>query len=123
MTTQALNQQKAEEFGAKMVGVMNSAATALMISIGHQTGLFDKMANLPPATSQQLATAAKLHERYVREWLQLNQRLPLPASTVPSSTLTISSRLQCCPCAMALASISDGSALSISACNCAALSR
>lgn len=69
MTTQALNQQKTEEFGAKMVGVMNSAATALMISIGHQTGLFDKMANLPPATSQQLATAAKLHERYVREWL------------------------------------------------------
>jgi 2-polyprenyl-3-methyl-5-hydroxy-6-metoxy-1,4-benzoquinol methylase len=69
MTPQELNQSKVEEFGEKMVSVMNSAATALMTSIGHQTGLFDTMADLPPSTSKQIATAAKLNERYVREWL------------------------------------------------------
>ena len=40
-----------------------------MTSIGHQTGLFDTMAGLPPSTSEQIAEAAGLHERYVREWL------------------------------------------------------
>jgi 2-polyprenyl-3-methyl-5-hydroxy-6-metoxy-1,4-benzoquinol methylase len=40
-----------------------------MISIGHRAGLFDVMADLPPATSQRIADAARLSERYVREWL------------------------------------------------------
>lgn len=69
MTTAPLNQTKLEKFGAKMIAVMNHAALALMTSIGHQTGLFATLANLPPATSLQVARAAGLHERYVREWL------------------------------------------------------
>jgi 2-polyprenyl-3-methyl-5-hydroxy-6-metoxy-1,4-benzoquinol methylase len=40
-----------------------------MVSIGHRTGLFDAMARLAPATSQEVAEAAGLNERYVREWL------------------------------------------------------
>lgn len=40
-----------------------------MISIGNQTGLFDTMAVLGPATSEAIARDARLHERYVREWL------------------------------------------------------
>src|ERR687895_1383396 len=40
-----------------------------MTSIGHRTGLFDVMAGLPPSTSEQIASAADLNERYVREWL------------------------------------------------------
>jgi 2-polyprenyl-3-methyl-5-hydroxy-6-metoxy-1,4-benzoquinol methylase len=40
-----------------------------MTSIGHRTGLFDTLAKLPPSTSQQIADAAGLNERYVREWL------------------------------------------------------
>ena len=40
-----------------------------MTSIGHRTGLFDTMAGMPPATSAQIAAAAGLDERYVREWL------------------------------------------------------
>lgn len=39
------------------------------MSIGHQTGLLDTMAGLPPSTSAQIADAAGLDERYVREWL------------------------------------------------------
>ena len=64
-----LNQSKVEAFGQKMANALNGAAIALMASIGHQTGLFDTMAALPPSTSYQIATAAKLQERYVREWL------------------------------------------------------
>jgi 2-polyprenyl-3-methyl-5-hydroxy-6-metoxy-1,4-benzoquinol methylase len=40
-----------------------------MISIGHRTGLFDAMQRLPPSTSGEIAAAAGLRERYVREWL------------------------------------------------------
>jgi SAM-dependent methyltransferase len=41
-----------------------------MLSIGHRTGLLDTMAALPmAATSVEIAEAAGLNERYVREWL------------------------------------------------------
>jgi 2-polyprenyl-3-methyl-5-hydroxy-6-metoxy-1,4-benzoquinol methylase len=40
-----------------------------MTSIGHRTGLFDAMAEMPPATSAQIAAGAGLNERYVHEWL------------------------------------------------------
>jgi 2-polyprenyl-3-methyl-5-hydroxy-6-metoxy-1,4-benzoquinol methylase len=69
MTPKEINQAQAEAFAEKMLGMLNSGALALMTSIGHRTGLFDTMANLPPSTSAQIATAAGLHERYVREWL------------------------------------------------------
>jgi SAM-dependent methyltransferase len=52
-----------------MLGLMNEAALALMVSVGHRTGLFDAMARLPAATSTEIASAAGLDERYVREWL------------------------------------------------------
>ncbi len=52
-----------------MLGVINSASTALGLSIGHRLGLFDTMAGLEPSTSEQIAAAAGLQERYVREWL------------------------------------------------------
>jgi ubiquinone/menaquinone biosynthesis C-methylase UbiE len=67
--TQELDMAKAEAFGGQMVGLMNGCALTLMVSVGHQTGLFDTMAGLSPSTSEQLAKAAGLTERYVREWL------------------------------------------------------
>jgi SAM-dependent methyltransferase len=69
MTTVELDLGKVEEFGAQMASFINGGAAALMLSIGHQTGLFDVMAGLPPSTSEQIAGAAGLQERYVREWL------------------------------------------------------
>lgn len=47
----------------------NSGSLALMVSVGHRTGLFDTMASLPPATSGEIADNACLDERCVREWL------------------------------------------------------
>lgn len=69
MTTQTFDQTKAEALAERMLNIFNSGALSLMISIGHRTELFDKMAELPPSTSQQVADAAGLNERYVREWL------------------------------------------------------
>ncbi len=65
----AIDTQKAEEFGGYVVGVINGAALAYTISVGHRTGLFDTMAGLPPSTCAQIAGEAGLNERYVREWL------------------------------------------------------
>src|SRR6476469_5078629 len=58
-----------EEFAERVVGAIDSASLAILLSIGHQTKLFDTMAELPAATSAQIADAAGLNERYVREWL------------------------------------------------------
>ena len=69
MATQPIDQAKAEAFAERMVGTLNEAFLALMVSIGHQTGLFDAMAKLPASTSEEIARAAGLQERYVREWL------------------------------------------------------
>lgn len=69
MSTNGINQQKTEAFAERMMGVLNEGAVALTTSIGHRTGLFDTMAVIPPATSGQIAEAAGLQERYVREWL------------------------------------------------------
>src|SRR5690349_24688263 len=52
-----------------MLRTMNEAALALMVSVGHRTGLFDAMAGMPAATSAEIASTAGLDERYVREWL------------------------------------------------------
>jgi 2-polyprenyl-3-methyl-5-hydroxy-6-metoxy-1,4-benzoquinol methylase len=66
---QSFDQSRAEQFADKMVGLLNNASLSLMVSIGHRTGLFDKLATLPPSTSEQIAAANNLNERYVREWL------------------------------------------------------
>src|SRR3984893_10327971 len=57
------------EFAKRMLRTMNEAALALMVSVGHRTGLFDVMAAMPAATSAEIAARASLDERYVRGWL------------------------------------------------------
>ncbi len=69
LTTIELDVPKMEAFGGQMAGMLNSAMLAIMTSIGHRTRLFDAMAELPPSSSAQIAAAAGLNERYVREWL------------------------------------------------------
>ena len=66
---QNIDQDRSEAFAEYMLGVLNSAGLSLMISIGQKTRLFDLLAQLPPSTSERIAQAAGLQERYVREWL------------------------------------------------------
>jgi 2-polyprenyl-3-methyl-5-hydroxy-6-metoxy-1,4-benzoquinol methylase len=58
-----------DAFAQRMVRVVNDGMLSVLIGIGHETGLFDVMARLPASTSAEIADAAGLDERYVREWL------------------------------------------------------
>jgi 2-polyprenyl-3-methyl-5-hydroxy-6-metoxy-1,4-benzoquinol methylase len=58
-----------EEFTQRIVATLDGASLTILLSIGHQTGLLDTMVRLGEATSAQIAEAAGLNERYVREWL------------------------------------------------------
>ena len=68
-TATTVDPVQSEAFAERMLTIMNDAALALMISIGHRTGLFDALDGLPSATSAALAERAGCDERYVREWL------------------------------------------------------
>jgi 2-polyprenyl-3-methyl-5-hydroxy-6-metoxy-1,4-benzoquinol methylase len=65
----AFDSAKAEAFAGKLLTAVNDGALCLMAAVGHRTGLFDAMRGLPPSTSEEIAKAAGLNERYVREWL------------------------------------------------------
>jgi SAM-dependent methyltransferase len=61
--------EASKAFAGRFMGILNDASLALLTSVGHQTGLFETLAGLPAATSEQIADASDLDERYVREWL------------------------------------------------------
>jgi 2-polyprenyl-3-methyl-5-hydroxy-6-metoxy-1,4-benzoquinol methylase len=63
------DEAKAEAFSERFVAALSESSLMMMFSIGHRTGLFDKMDGMDWSTSQQIADAAGLNERYVREWL------------------------------------------------------
>lgn len=67
--SETMDQAKAEAFASRMMGLLNDAFVGILVSIGHQTSLFDTMAEMPAATSEAIAQATGLQERYVREWL------------------------------------------------------
>lgn len=69
MSVTAPDAVKQEAFAGRMVQVVNDTCLGLMAGLGHQSGLFDRMATMAPATSAEIARAAGLNERYVREWL------------------------------------------------------
>jgi SAM-dependent methyltransferase len=58
-----------QAFAERLLEGFNQAAITLMLSLGHRTRLWDVLAELDPATSAEIAEAAGLSERYVREWL------------------------------------------------------
>jgi SAM-dependent methyltransferase len=69
MATRQLDEGRTEAFAGRMLGDLRGASVTLMASVGHRTGLFDTMAARVPSTSEEIADAAGLAERYVREWL------------------------------------------------------
>ena len=69
MSTSVADQKKTDTFERKMIDILNKRSLVLMTSIGSQTGLFDTMGKLSPSTSEAIAVATDLNERYVREWL------------------------------------------------------
>lgn len=69
MTLPEIRPTNVETFSERLLTALNNGALCLMVSVGHRTGLFDVLSQLPPATSAEIATKAGLNERYVREWL------------------------------------------------------
>jgi SAM-dependent methyltransferase len=61
------------DFATNLIDILNGGTLSLMISVGHKTHLFDAMSKLYEqkrlAKSEEIAKAANLNERYVREWL------------------------------------------------------
>ncbi|MBM3924382.1 MAG: class I SAM-dependent methyltransferase [SAR202 cluster bacterium] len=68
MTTQ-IDQSKAEAFAGRMIGNLNGAGLTFLTSVAYRTGIFETMAKIKPSTSREIAKAAGLNERYVRECL------------------------------------------------------
>lgn len=64
-----IDSSRVDALGARLLDALNNSGLALMISLGHRSGLFDVLSKIPPGTSQEIARAARLNERYVREWL------------------------------------------------------
>lgn len=69
MATTEIDAARAEAFAGRTLQILNDGMLTLLVSVGHQTRLFDTMAGLAPSTSEEIARASGLHERYVREWL------------------------------------------------------
>lgn len=65
----AIDEAKAQAFGGRMLDMCSNGMLMAMTSVGHEVGLFEALADRPPATSQMIAEATRLNERYVREWL------------------------------------------------------
>ena len=68
-SSEHVSAEKKEQFAQKMVATVNSAGLSMMISIGHRTELFDRLAEMQWGTSSEIAERVGLQERYVREWL------------------------------------------------------
>ncbi|HZD36979.1 MAG TPA: class I SAM-dependent methyltransferase [Nitrososphaeraceae archaeon] len=72
-TTANASSDQVADFAANLTDIINGGTLSLMISIGHKTHLFDTMSKSYEqkrfATSVEIAKAANLNERYVREWL------------------------------------------------------
>ncbi len=67
MSTTTRNETRTGAFEDRLVEVLNAGAFALVISIGHRTGLFDAMATMSPSSSAEIAEEAAMHDRYVCE--------------------------------------------------------
>ena len=57
-------------FQEKMIDILNYGSLNLAMGLGYRAGLFDVMDSLGrPCTAGEIASAANLNRRYVREWL------------------------------------------------------
>ena len=63
------DEQKVQDFMARMVGEFGAVASAPLIALGDRLGLYKAMTEQGWMTSDQLAERTGLAPRYVREWL------------------------------------------------------
>src|SRR5712675_2178058 len=64
-----IDEGKLNVFMGQMLGDLGGASSVAMVRLGGSLGLYEALHANGPMTSAQLAKAAKVHERYLREWL------------------------------------------------------
>src|SRR5258708_2258612 len=64
-----IDEGKLNAFIGQMLGDLGGASSVAMVRLGGSLGLYEKLHAEGPMTSSQLASASKVHERYLREWL------------------------------------------------------
>ena len=61
-------EDRLEVFLGKAIGDLGAAASAVLVSVGDELGLYAELAK-EPLSAEELATRTGTHERYIREWL------------------------------------------------------
>jgi 2-polyprenyl-3-methyl-5-hydroxy-6-metoxy-1,4-benzoquinol methylase len=71
MTNQsiAVDQDKLNQFIGQMLEDLGGASSVVMVRMGDALGLYKTLHTNGPMTSGELAKLARVHERYLREWL------------------------------------------------------
>ena len=67
-----VNESKLEELQGKIIGDVAGSLGLLLVYVGDKLDLYSALAEISPATSQELADNTGVNERYVREWLSAN---------------------------------------------------
>jgi SAM-dependent methyltransferase len=65
----ALNPDALNQLLGQMVNDLGAAVNGALVVLGDELGIYKALADIGPATPQQLAKKTKLHERQLREWL------------------------------------------------------
>src|SRR5215831_10747630 len=64
-----VDETKLNQFIGQMLGDLGGASSIAMVRLGDALGLYETLHANAPMTCAQLAKAAKVNERYLREWL------------------------------------------------------
>ena len=65
----SLNPDALNQLVEHMVNDLGAAVNGALVVLGEQLGIYTALADIGPATSQELAKKTNLHERQLREWL------------------------------------------------------
>ena len=65
----SLNPDALNQLLEQLVNDLGAAVNGALVVLGDDLGIYAALADIGPATSQQLAKKTKLHERQLREWL------------------------------------------------------
>lgn len=68
-SSREIDPAKLEAFVGRIVTELGAAASAVLVRIGDELGLYRAMADGAPVTPRELAARTRTSERYVREWL------------------------------------------------------
>jgi len=69
MSSDAIDPKRVEEIADKAIGYLSGAGVSALAYLGDRLGLYCLLNEAGPSTSGELAAKARLHERWVREWL------------------------------------------------------